>query len=217
MGGERSRAENSGGRSRALLALEDRTLLSTFTVTNTADSGKGSLPYEIGLANSTTGSNTIDFGGSVFSTSTTIILNGTQLELSNTSGTQTITGPSARVTVSGGRLSRVFQVDAGVTAVITGLTIYGGKASGSGGGGLYNNGGTTTLSDLHRQRKLGRHKRRRRFEPRGHDDAEQHHLERKLGDLKRRRRVHCERHDHADELHGERQLRLRQRRWPVRL
>ena len=89
-----------------LLALEDRTLLSTFTVTNTASSGTGSLPYEIGLANSSTGSNTIESSSSVFSTSKTIILKGTQLELSNTSGTQTIRGPSARVTVSGDRLSR---------------------------------------------------------------------------------------------------------------
>ncbi len=35
-----------------------------------------------------------------------------QLELSNTTGTQTITGPAAGVTVSGGGASRVFQVDA---------------------------------------------------------------------------------------------------------
>ena len=41
----------------------------------------------------------------------TITLTGTQLELSNTSGTETITGPEAGVTVSGGGLSRVFQVD----------------------------------------------------------------------------------------------------------
>ena len=78
-----------------LLALEDRTLLSTFTVTNTAGSGTGSLPYEIGLANLSTGANTIDFSGLVFSTSKTITLKGTQLELSNTSGTQTIRGPAA--------------------------------------------------------------------------------------------------------------------------
>ncbi len=127
-----------------LLALEDRTLLATFTVTNTADSGTGSLPYEIGLANSSAGANTITFSSLDFRSPRTITLKGTQLELSNTSGTQTIRGPSARVTVSGGGLSRVFQVDAGVTAVITGLTIADGKAAG--GGGLYDDGGTATLS-----------------------------------------------------------------------
>ncbi len=47
-------------------ALEDRRLMATFTVTNTADSGAGSLPYEIGLANSTTGANTVDFDCGVF-------------------------------------------------------------------------------------------------------------------------------------------------------
>ena len=48
----------------------------------------------------------------MFSTPQTITLAGTQLELSDTTGTETITGPAAGVTVSGGGLSRVFQVDA---------------------------------------------------------------------------------------------------------
>ena len=77
------------------------------------------------------------------------------------------------MTVSGGGLSRVFQVDAGVTASISGLTITGGndhrqrrrpvqrrrhghadqlhrqrqlRQLGNG-GGLYNLGGTTTLTN----------------------------------------------------------------------
>ena len=49
-----------------VMALEGRRLLSTFTVTNTADSGAGSLRYEIGLANSPAGANTIDFDPTVF-------------------------------------------------------------------------------------------------------------------------------------------------------
>ena len=56
-----------------------------------------------------------------------ITLAGTQLELTDTTGTETITGPKAGVTVSGGDQSRVFQVDGGVTASISGLTITGGK------------------------------------------------------------------------------------------
>jgi len=133
----------------SVMALEDRRLLSTFTVTNTADSGTGSLRYEIGLANSNAGANTIAFDATFFSTPQTITLAGTQLELSNTSGTETITGPAAGVTVSGGGLSRVFQVDAGVSASISGLTISGGKILGSGGGGgLYDGrGSTTTLTN----------------------------------------------------------------------
>ena len=69
-----------------------------------------------------------------------------QLELSDTTGTETITGPAAGVTVSGGGASRVFQVDAGVTASISGLTITGGNAGYDNGGGLFNY-GTTTLTD----------------------------------------------------------------------
>ena len=49
----------------------------------------------------------------MFSTPQTITLSGTQLELSDTTGTETITGPAAGVTVSGGGLSRVFQVEYG--------------------------------------------------------------------------------------------------------
>ena len=98
----------------------------------------------------------------MFATRQTITLTGTQLELSNTSGTETITGPAAGVTVSGGGLSRVFQVDANVTASISGLTITGGSTTAAAepgsradstsaelrnGGGLFNYGGTTTLTN----------------------------------------------------------------------
>ena len=44
-----------------VLALEERRLLATFTVTSTADSGPGSLRYEICQANLDPGANTIDF------------------------------------------------------------------------------------------------------------------------------------------------------------
>ena len=46
----------------------------------------------------------------------------------------------------------MFQVDTGVTASISGLTITGGSATGNG-GGLYNY-GTTHADQLHRQRQL---------------------------------------------------------------
>ena len=81
----------------------------------------------------------------VFATPQTITLGGTQLTLSNTTGTETITGPAAGVTVSGGGNSRVFQVDSGVTASISGLTITGGNAGN--GGGLDDYGGNLTLNN----------------------------------------------------------------------
>ena len=88
-----------------LLALENRSLLSTFTVTNPTDSpvaGEIDLRQAIGLANAAGGANTIDFDSTVFNTPQTITLSGTQLELSDTTGTITITGPKAGVTISGG-------------------------------------------------------------------------------------------------------------------
>ena len=143
-------------------------------MTNTADSGGGSLRYEIGQANSAGGANTIAFG-SVFNRPQTIMLTGTQLELSNTIEPETIAGPAAGVTVSGGGLSGVFQVDPDVTASISGLTITGGSVggifnegmltiedstiqdnstTGYGGGGLFNENGTVTIANVHDQRQL---------------------------------------------------------------
>ena len=96
--------------------------------TDTPVAGKIDLRQAIVQANTTGGNETITFDKTVFKTPQTINLNGTQLELSDKTGTETITGPKAGVTVSGGGLSRVFQVDASVTASISGLTITGGSA-----------------------------------------------------------------------------------------
>ncbi len=135
-----------------VLALEDRRLMSTFTVTNTLDNGSaGSLRWAVGQANSAGAAGVIAFDQKVFKTAQTITLTGTQLELSDSTGAETITGPKVGVTVSGGGLSRVFQVDGGVTASISGLTITGGsavtKGAGSCGGGVDNLGGTVTLTN----------------------------------------------------------------------
>jgi len=130
----------------ALEALEGRTLLSTIVVNNPTDTpvtGETDLRQAIVQANSTAGASTIDFAPTVFGSARTITLASGQLELSNTTGTETITGPAAGVTVSGGGLSRVFQVDANVTASISGLTITDGNASE--GGGVFNNGGNVSF------------------------------------------------------------------------
>ncbi len=124
--------------------------LITLTVDSLGDAGIGSgdagdLRYCIDQANADDVPNTIVFDPTVFSTPQTITLSGGPLELSDTAGTQTITGPAAGLTLSGGGSSRVFQVDSGVTASITGLTISGGSAAGLGGG--LANYGTATLTD----------------------------------------------------------------------
>ncbi len=131
-----------------LTALENRRLLSTFTVNSTLDNGSaGTLRWAVGQANSAGGAETIAFDQKVFKSPQKITLTGTQLELSDTSGTETINGPKVGVTVSGGGLSRVFQVDPGATASISGLTISGGNAGNfDKGGGLFND-GTATLNN----------------------------------------------------------------------
>ncbi len=74
--------------------------------------GKLDLRGAVNLANILTGAQTITFDPTVFATAQTIPLTAGPLELSNTSGLETITGPAAGVTISGGGTSGVFQVDA---------------------------------------------------------------------------------------------------------
>jgi fibronectin-binding autotransporter adhesin len=127
----------------SVIALEGRELLSTLTVSNTGDSGAGSLLAAVAQANSDGGGDTIVFS-SLFDTSQTITLTGGQLAL-GTKATTTITGPGANLlTVNGNKASRVFDIQGG-SAAISGLTITGGNADS--GAGLLNNGGTLTLTD----------------------------------------------------------------------
>ena len=68
------------------------------------------------------------------------------LELSNTAESTVITGPSAGVTISGNNLSTVFQIDANVTASMSGLTVTKGSAPVSGGG--FYNAGSLSLTNV---------------------------------------------------------------------
>jgi hypothetical protein len=116
--------------------------------TDTPKAGETDLRQAINQANTDGGNVTITFDPMVFSTPQTIALNPTlgQLELSTANEAVTITGPTARVTVSGGGAIRVFLVDSGVTASISGMTITGGSTTANG-GGLYNDGGNVTLTN----------------------------------------------------------------------
>jgi hypothetical protein len=128
----------------AVLVLEDRRLLSgVIDVTNTADSGDGSLRQAIGEADLATSPVKIDFK---LATPATITLTSGQLELSNTAVPIAIDRPGAgRLTIDGNDSSRVFQVDPNVSATLSDLTISGGyfvgdPLSNAGGGGIYNSG-----------------------------------------------------------------------------
>jgi MBG domain (YGX type) len=146
-----------GGNATAEFALTNTTgsssggSLTTFTVNSLEDALSGSgdsgdLRYCINEANADNGPNQIVFDPTMFGTPQTITLSLGQLELSDTGGTQTISGPTAGVTISGGENSRVFEVDAGVMASISGLTISGGAIGyPSSGAGLANY-GTATLT-----------------------------------------------------------------------
>ena len=126
-----------------LRLLEDRRLLAIFTVTSSADNGSSNtLRWAVAQANAATTASSIEI--ELGTSAATIALTNGQLELSNTKAAISIydvpgQGP---VTISGGGVSRVFQIDSQATGTFTGLTIASGSAQGNG-GGVYNAGGAT--------------------------------------------------------------------------
>jgi hypothetical protein len=137
----RSRTGPTPGTRLFLHVLEDRSLPSTFVVTDLADSGPGSLRQAIQSADAQTGPATIRFAPTVRGT---IGLTSGELDIT---GTVDIDGPGAGLlAVSGSKLSRVFEVSTGATVSLSGLTITGGSAVDFGGGIL--NAGTLTLTGV---------------------------------------------------------------------
>lgn len=114
-----------------------------FFVTNTNDSGAGSLRQAILAANADPGAETITFVGSVFTDNTpdTITLTSGQLVIN---GDTTIVGTGAdKLTISGNNASRVLTINSGRTVSLTNLTIANGNAGSNVGGGIYNLGNLT--------------------------------------------------------------------------
>ena len=139
-----------------LNVLENRTVPSTFTVTNLLDNGAGSLRQAILIANAVTGADEIDFTSGL---NGTISLTSGQLDITDS---VTINGPgAAKLSIDGGYANtgfsgeRVFHVAALTTASISGLTITKGHPVyfGANGGGILNDGTLTvsgcTLSNNH--------------------------------------------------------------------
>ena len=122
-----------------LEVLEDRTLPSTYTVTNLNDSGTGSLRDAIAYADSHANIDIVFKHG----LSGTITLTSGELLIGNS---VTITGPGANaLSISGAKASRVFEIDAGDNVAISGLTISHGYALDLG-GGILNDGSNLTLT-----------------------------------------------------------------------
>lgn len=130
--------------------LEDRQLLTTFTVISTADTtDPGTLRWAIDQANNSAGADSIEFDSNSFSTPQTIILNGTALPaLSDVSGSTQIVGPGADLlTISGNHVSRVFEVATGASATLQHVTVANGFAGEQDGGAILT-AGTLEVEDV---------------------------------------------------------------------
>src|SRR5262245_32312986 len=133
-----------------LEALEGRWVPSTLTVTSALDTGAlgdGSLRGEIAAAQS---GDTINFAPGL--AGQTITLTGGELAITKNLD---IEGPGAnQLSVSGNHASRVFDISAGLTVTIAGMTISDGLADGSSpvlasaGGGILNFGSLTLAHDV---------------------------------------------------------------------
>jgi len=119
-----------------------------FLVTNTNDSGAGSLRQAIADANSSAGQDTILFSGDVFNDTTADTITLTSGELTLTDPDLTListTGTGASVTISGSTSnpSRIFTLNSGASAELDGLTLTNGSTSTD--GGAISNSGTLTV------------------------------------------------------------------------
>lgn len=124
----------------------DVVLGSNILVTNTNDSGAGSLRQAVLNANASAGAKTIVFQGSTFSDRTPVTIELTSGELIITN-TITMMGTGAnQLTISGNNRSRVFYIPVGTTVVLNDLTIAHGNAGSDFGGGI-NNQGNLTLNN----------------------------------------------------------------------
>src|SRR3954453_15900789 len=108
----------------------------TIVVTNTNDSGPGSLRQALADANN----------GDVIGFAVTGTIGLTTGELLVTKNI-TVSGPGAEtLAVNGNNQSRVFHIPSGQTVTISGLTITNGDATDSG-GGIYNDHAVLTLNN----------------------------------------------------------------------
>ncbi|MFI5458140.1 MAG: beta strand repeat-containing protein, partial [Isosphaerales bacterium] len=118
--------------------LEERTLLSTWTVTDKSDNPLDAGSLRFAVINEP-GGTTINFAPSVTGT---ITLTGGALNITTNLN---IEGPgAANLTIDGSNASTVFSVSGGVTATIAGLTIAHGSSTN--GGGIAND-GTLSLTN----------------------------------------------------------------------
>src|SRR5829696_7694017 len=111
----------------AVVVLASPAWAATYTVTNNADSGAGSLRQAIIAADTTTGvADTINFE---LGSSATITLTSAQLPTITDAAGLTIDGQSVDITVSG-RAVGVFRVASGAKLTLNNLTVTNGNVGG---------------------------------------------------------------------------------------
>ena len=120
----------------ALLGLLSSSTAAVYTVTNTNDSGAGSLRQAVADANGNAGSDTVDFSLGIGSH--TITLTSGQIEISDALTLQKPFIGSGNVTVSGNGASRVFDITSSGSGSVTlrQFTVQDGSAAFGSGGGL---------------------------------------------------------------------------------
>ena len=132
----------------------------TFTVTNTLNTGAGSLRQAVVDANAAAGADTIVFDPVVFSTPQTITIT-TTIGINGVNDTLTITGPGANLLTINGNAVAAISVAAGEITSISGMTVTASQVQNSGtltvtdivfdantngSGGAIANGGTITVT-----------------------------------------------------------------------
>ncbi len=115
----------------------------TFTVTNTNDSGAGSLRQAVIDANTSTAADTIVFDAS-FNTARTITL-ATVITINPTNAdATTITGPGANLlTISGNNAVGIFLLSVGDSASFSGMTLVAGNVAAGSGAAITSQGSMT--------------------------------------------------------------------------
>lgn len=113
----------------------------TFTVTNTANTGAGSLRQAVLDANAAAGADTIVFDAS-FNSPQTITL-ASVITINGANDTLTVTGPGPNLlTLSGNNAVQIFSISAGEITSISGMTITAAV------GGAVANGATLTVTNI---------------------------------------------------------------------
>src|SRR5215211_2949947 len=108
----------------AAVVLASPAWAATYTVTNNADSGAGSLRQAMIDANATTGvADTINFN---LGSAATITLTSAQLPTITDGAGLTIDGGSADITISGANQYGVFEVGSGAMLTLNNLTVANG-------------------------------------------------------------------------------------------